>query len=285
MKKKIVIAILLILPILLLGCKHYNMPKGFPKVDKMADILVEIQITEALITQEFNYSKSRHDEVPEYYKFILEKYGYSAEQFDTIRKWYAHNPELYIEVHKKMLNRLSKKEAQIKAKIEEEKRIEKKEQEEKEKLRQLSNLWKDSTSIIISPNDTIDKFLYFEIDVDTLNLEGAIELSAKYKFLKQDMSAKPKIELIATYLDSICDTIAKTLQYTFNEQINRIKLDLRDSIYPKTIKGSLLKQDSTEQVNVQIDDIYLENIIDSLKVKPKELMLKGEEILEITKTK
>ncbi len=275
------ILFLLFITITIWGCKHYGLPRGFPKVNKMADILVELQIAEALITQEYNYSKTNYEEVPKYYKYILEKHGYTAQQFDSIRKWYAHHPDLYVEVHKKTISKISREEAIIKARIEEEKRIEKLENEELEKLRQLKNLWNDSLTINLSPTDTIDKFLDFNINVDTLNLAGEIEFSAKYKFLKEDMSKNPEIMIITSYKDSISDTITKKIPHSFNQREHKVTINLRDTIYPDSIHGYLLLQDSTEQVNVTIEDIFLENIENSFKKQPKEIEFKEREIIKI----
>lgn len=272
------ILFLLFATITIWGCKHYGLPRGFPKVNKMADILVELQIAEALITQEYDYSKANYEEVPKYYKYVLEKYGYTAQEFDSIRKWYSHHPDLYIEVHKMMISKISREEAIIKAQIEEEKRIEKLENEELEKLRQLKNLWNDSLTINLSPTDTIDKFLDFSINVDTLNLAGEIEFSAKYKFLKEDMSKNPEIMIIASYKDSISDTITKKIPHSFNQREHKVTINLRDTIYPDCIHGYLLLQDSTEQVNVTIEDIFIKSTEDNFKKHPKEQEFKEPEI-------
>ncbi len=260
----------LILLLFVFGCKHYNLPRGFPDVDEMSDILVEIQIAESTILQLPGQTSSSNSDSPGYFKFILDKYGYTPLEFDSIRKWYAYHPELYLKVYDKMLVKLSKEEAFIRSKSDTEKELEKKELERLEEERRLKNLWKDSTFLTIAPTDTFDKQLPFFIDVDTLRLKGVVQLSASYKFMKEDVIEKPKIILSALYKDLIKDSVFQQIPHSFNEKLVSLLLDLRDSISPQTIEGYLLYQDSTIQADVQIRNIYLENKIDTLTEMSKE---------------
>lgn len=253
-----------VLMLFIVGCKHYNLPRGFPDVDEMSDILVEIEIAESTISQLPNQASSNRSDSPGYFKFILDKYGYSALEFDSIRKWYAYHPELYLKVYDKMLVKLSKEEARIRSKSDNEKETEKKEAERLEEERRLRNLWRDSTFISVTPTDTFDKQLPFLIDVDTLHLKGIIQLSASYKFMKEDVSEQPNIILSAMYQDLLKDSVFQQIPHSFNERGVSLLLDLRDSISPQTIEGYLLYQDSTIQSDVQIRDIYIENKVDSL---------------------
>ena len=135
----------MLLLFVLFGCKHYNLPRGFPDIDEMSDILVEIQLAESTISQLPSQSSSYRSDSPGYFKFILDKYGYTALEFDSIRKWYAYHPELYLKVYDRMLVKLSKEEAGLRSKSDKEKELEKKETERLEKERRLRNLWQDST--------------------------------------------------------------------------------------------------------------------------------------------
>lgn len=253
-----------VLMLFIFGCKHYNLPRGFPDVDEMSDILVEIEIAESTISQLPNQASSNRSDSPGYFKFILDKYGYSALEFDSIRKWYAYHPELYLKVYDKMLVKLSKEEARIRSKSDSEKELEKKEAKRLEEERRLKNLWQDSTFITVAPTDTFDKQLPFLIDVDTLQLKGVIQLTASYKFMKEDVSEQPNIILSALYQDLLKDSVFQQIPHSFNERGVSLLLELRDSISPQKLGGYLLYQDSTIQSDVQIRNIYLENKIDSL---------------------
>ncbi len=260
----------MVLLVVLVGCKHYNLPRGFPDIDEMSDILVEIQIAESTISQLPNQISVSRSNSPGYFKFILDKYGYTALEFDSIRKWYAYHPELYLKVYDKMLVKLSKEEAGLRSKSDKEKELEKKEAERLAEERKLKNLWRDSTFLSVAPTDTFDKQLPFLIGVDTLELKGVLQLSALYKFMKQDVSEQPKVILSALYHDLIKDSVFQQIPHSFNEKAVNLSLVLRDSISPQTIEGYLLYQDSTIQADVQIRNIYLENKVDSLKEKSKE---------------
>ena len=267
----------ILLLLFFVGCKHYNLPRGCPDVDEMSDILGEIEIAESTISQLPSQASSYRTESPGYFKFILDKYGYTAFEFDSIRKWYAYHPELYLKVYDKMLVKLSKEEARIRSKSDNEKETEKKEAERLEEERRLRNVWRDSTFISVTPTDTFDKQLPFLIDVDTLHLKGIIQLSASYKFMKEDVSEQPNIILSAMYQDLLKDSVFQQIPHSFNERGVSLLLDLRDSISPQTIEGYLLYQDSTIQSDVQIRDIYIENKVDSLtevSVKEKDGFLK-----------
>lgn len=256
-----------VLFIVLVGCKHYNLPRGFPDTDKMADILVEIQVAESTISQLPDQSVADRNDSPGYYKFILDKYGYTVTEFDSIRKWYAHHPELYMKVYDRMLISLSKEEARIRSRSDIEKEVEKKETERLAAERELRNLWQDSTFISVLPTDTFDKRLPFLIDVDTLELKGSIHLSASYKFMKEDISEQPKIVLSAFYSEHLTDSASQRIPHSFNDKSVNLSLDLRDSIFPLRLEGFLLYQDSAIQADVQIRNVYLENVVDSIGAK------------------
>lgn len=260
----------LIIVLLMASCKYYNLPKGFPDVEKMADILVEIQLAESTIAQGSSTSGANRQDAPSYFKFVLDKHGYTAEEFDSIRKWYVYHPELYLKVYDRMLVKLSKEDAQVKARSEKEREIEKKEKKRLEEERKAKNLWRDSTYLVVLPTDTIDKRMPFTIPVDTLMLKGELEFSASYKFMKEDVSEDPIVILSAIYSDLDTDSVFKKVPHSFSERSVHLTLALRDTIHPNRIEGFLMYQDSTIQSDVQIRDIYLENKVDTLKLNKKQ---------------
>ena len=159
------IVLLFVIIIAFPGCKNNNVPKGFPKPDKMADILTELHTLESTISYGSEIPQIPAKETPGYYKGILDKFGYTYEQFDTIRKWYVNNPFLYQKVYDRVIVNLSKRETELGLKYDKERELERlKAQENTSPI----ELWADSVSLVISPTDTIDKRLPFKIDADSL---------------------------------------------------------------------------------------------------------------------
>lgn len=262
---------LFILPIILLlsfyGCKNYTLPKGFPKPNKMADILTEIHIMESVLNNSAAATPVSSSDAPAYYKSALEKYGYTYEQFDTIRRWYADNPELYQTVYDQVIINLSRRETELSIRLDKEKETEKLVTGDLQPLQ--SNLpvelWNDSARITISTTDTIDSRCPFFIDADTLSLSGMLKLTAKYKFLVDDESRTPRMMLAASYADTIADTVYLEIPHSFSQQNARLDLDLKDGSKASSIFGYLLLQDSLLNSSVEIEEISLQVIPDTLK--------------------
>jgi hypothetical protein len=80
----------------------------------MVDIIVEIHITDGLLTS----SKVRKEliklDTTNYYDAILNKYNYKRQDFDTSLYYYTKNIEQYDLIYDEVLNRLSKLESEIK---------------------------------------------------------------------------------------------------------------------------------------------------------------------------
>jgi len=285
MKKRLFVktVILLVGIIMLAGCKHYNLPKGFPDVEEMSDILTDLQIAESSLSHLPGINLPKNNNQQGYYKYVLDKYGYTTADFDSIRKWYVQHPELYVKVYDRVLIKLSEKEANAKVQAEHEKEIEQKERKRKEKERQLHNLWQDSLKITLSGNDSIDPRLPFLINSDTLNLHGRLRFSATYKFMKEDASRQPQLFLSVWYADSTADSIRKLVPHSFNERAIELEITLKDTISPSRIEGLLLDQDTTIHAAVEISNIFLENIKDTTKFKNKNLPVQPENI-KIRKT-
>jgi len=274
-----ILGLLIFISISFSGCKNQRVPKGFPKPDKMAVIMTEIHIIESAL----QYGSQSHITTKEthgYYKNILQKYGYTYEQFDSIRKWYANNPALFQKVYDKVIINISKQETELGLLLDKEIKEALRQAEILAQIEKKSELWKSKDSITISPTDTIDKRVPFYIDTDTLELLGILRLSAQYKFLYDDLSKNPQIMLTAFYADSTADTLYFNITRSF--QKNAAILDLKIDTNKKTtnISGFLLWQDSLVNPSVQISSISLKNLKDSVKTEPVLEVLK-EDLLEL----
>jgi len=205
-----------------------------------------------------------------YYRNVLVKYGYTYEQFDSIRKWYAHNPGLYQKVYDRVVVNLSKRETEFGLLLDFEKKQELLKVKSDSTLlteKDKSELWLQSDSIFINPTDTIDKRIPFYIDTDTLELSGTLRLSAQYKFLKDDESKNPQIMLSAFYADSTADTLYLDIPHSFQQKTAILDLLLDENKKATSINGFLLWQDSLINSAVEINAISLRIISDSIKHK------------------
>ncbi len=272
--------LLILILLMFMGCNKYNIPRGFPNPDKMADILTDILILESTITYAPGVSAYRDRNIAGYYAYVLNRHGIAPEQFDTIRKWYNNNPQLYQLVYDKVLARLSEREADVRILIE-------REQEDRLRLSNLPdidvnqplNLWRDTSTIHLSLSDTIDARLPFRYSTDTLELSGLIKLAASYKFLRNDASRSPRMMLSAFYPDSTADTVYHSITHSFHRTNALLELNLRRDTFPVEIYGFLMLQDSTIRPAVEITNISIIVVKDSVPVNEPHKILVPEELI------
>jgi len=275
------IVVILLAFLVISSCKN-RVPKGFPKPNKMADIMTELHIIESVMqygTEIQVSTKESHG----YYKNVLEKYGYTYEQFDSIRKWYAHKPALYQKVYDRVIVNLSKRETELGLLLDIERKAEMlKASQDSILLVEIdkSELWQESDSIFIQPTDTIDKRIPFYINTDTLDLLGTLRLLAQYKFLNNDESKNPQMMLSAFYADSTADTLYIDIPHSFQQKTAMLDLLLDENKKATSINGFLLWQDSLLNPAVEISAISLKIICDTIKT---EISPDTEKIIEIEK--
>jgi len=255
--------ILLFFGFIAIGCKN-RVPRGFPKPAKMAEILTELNIFEN--TLQYGENTISTKDTHGYYKDILEKYGYTYQEFDSIRKWYAIHPELYLKVYDQVVVNLSKQETELGLLFDKENKENRgiKLVKLKELTKDPANIWLDADSLIISPTDTIDKRAPFRIETDSLELLGKLRLSAIYKFLKNDESKKPQMMLCALYDDSSADTIYKEIPHSFQKKSAVLDFQIIENKKITFLSGYLLWQDSISNPSVEIRNITLRILNDSI---------------------
>ncbi len=273
---------ILIVALSVTACNRYKVPKGYPRPKEMAEILADIHMADATLIYIPGYRISGNSDISGSYKYVLEKHGLTTAEFDTIRRWYVSNPQLYDKVYEMVIERLSQAEADVKILMERERLALEQALNEAEKLKN-GNLWQGSSSIKISNLDTLATGHLFRIDVDTLNLAGAIRFSAGYKFLHDDESRNTRIMLSAFYNDSVADTVYKSIDISFQRRVAELMLKLKNDTFPKYIEGNLLLQDSLNKASVEIDEISIKVVRDSLKLQNKgtradELQMVTEEV-------
>ncbi|ASB49470.1 DUF4296 domain-containing protein [Alkalitalea saponilacus] len=273
--------VLFTLIIAAVACSGPKVPRGFPKPDKMAEILADIHIAESTLTHAPTMTGAREDRnIPGHYKFILERHNLTPSEFDTIRKWYVQHPQIYQRTYEKVITKLSEREAEVRIMIERERERQQQLAELQREMEKRQNLWKDTTFIKLSPSDTLWKKRPFHYNVDTLELEGSVKLTAFYRFLKEDLSKSPRVMLSAFYPDSTADTIYADVPHSFQRKGVELELALKENMHPHSIYGFLLKQDTLLNISVEISDIKLRNI-PSDTVKNARRAIEGERLLPL----
>lgn len=265
MKLKFVSILLLVGILVAPACGRYRIPKGYPKPEEMAAILTDLHLVESTIAFLPGQPSSHNSEIPGNFKFVLEKYGLTPVEFDTIRKWYVDQPELYQSVYDMVLARLSQMDADVRIVMDREKEL----KAEAEKLaiqEKLQNLWQDSTFISIAPSDTIKSGYPFRIAVDTLSLQGEVKMMARYQFLRNDESRSPRMMLSAFYNDSVADTVYHSVKLTFQERAEELILVLKQDTVPQYIDGFLLLTDSLLSSSAKISNIRIKVLTDSTQL-------------------
>ncbi|SFE80072.1 DUF4296 domain-containing protein [Thermophagus xiamenensis] len=252
-----------ILLFLLIACSpNEKVPKDFPDEDEMAQILADIHYTESIISQARRNLTDNltDDDIPGYYRNVLDKYNLSAEQFDSIRDWYSAHPYHYQKVYDKVIVLLSKKEAELNQLL-------KAKEEQKDSLHIIRDLWNTDRIMKITPNDTTKSFLPFEVKTDSI-IGGQIRLSAVYKFLREDLSKNGKTIMITQYADSTTDTISLELSKTFKNNPITLQTEI-DSLNPLIqVHGFLFEHDTSDVTSIEFSDIRLEHFINKGK-EPK----------------
>lgn len=232
-----------------------SVPGDFPDKEEMANILADLYWTESVIT---NNGMGRvneeggEDQVPGYYRKVLDKYDLTATEFDTIRQWYASHPYHYQDVYELTIEVLSKREADFNRKLKEQKAKE-------DTTKVLEDLWTQERTLRITPGDTIQLRLPFNADVDSL-VSGHIRLMAFYKFLRADMTRNAHVEMISLYSDSTSDTVRYDLTKAFkNKSFTLMQpVDTADTVI--RISGYLFDHDSTARAAIEFSRIKLEHL-------------------------
>src|SRR5690554_2398473 len=146
----------LVVVTLLRACGKHRVPRAYPKPEEMAVILAELHMLESTLDFAPMRGNARQTEIPEAYKFVLERHGLTTLEFDTIRMWYVERPDVYQDVYRMVLEELRRMEADV--------RIYTEREEEQQRLAEneavealLANLWQDTTRLVVTPEDSSDK--------------------------------------------------------------------------------------------------------------------------------
>lgn len=89
-----------------------NPPDNIISKDKMAEILVDMQIAESSLRLDGKYGDTLKMYSVMYYKNILENHHISMEDFNISHQYYLEHPKEYKDISEKMIEILGKLEAE-----------------------------------------------------------------------------------------------------------------------------------------------------------------------------
>ncbi len=245
-----------------------KVPRSLPDEKKMAQVLADIYQVEAVLGQtRLSYNSGEEDRVSGYYKYVLEKHRMTKAEFDTAMVWYSDNPVVLTDVYGEVIEILSKRDAELKNRINREK-------EEKKKIAKVPSrvdLWKDTTAFSVPFNkaDSLDNRVPFNVDVDSVS-GGIVRLYASYLFKEGGFLDSAQMRMIAMYADSTMDTISYQIHKSFKKVNGNISHRVGNNKELINVRGFLLDHDTTQQTVVDIEGVKM-NFIPTVEVEEMEL--------------
>ncbi len=108
--------LVLFFPVFLFSCsqdKSISIPDSVLSEDKMAEVMVEIHLLEATLNISSLGRDKASKDIVNPTSDILKRHHVTKEQYDESFSFYSHTPLLLSEVYLKVLNELSKMQAQV----------------------------------------------------------------------------------------------------------------------------------------------------------------------------
>ncbi|MCU4157892.1 DUF4296 domain-containing protein [Carboxylicivirga sp. A043] len=247
---------IVIVLVALLSCStRPRVPRGIAGEEKMAEVLADIYQVESVLGQtRLSYNSSKEDKVSGYYKYVLDEHEMTKAEFDTAMSWYSANPTVLSDVYEEVIEILSRRDAELKNKVN-------KEKDERKTLAKLpgkTELWKDSTSFELpfDPKDSLDNRIPFNVEVDSLS-NGILRLYAAYQFTEGGFLDSAQMKMIACYADSTIDTVYYQIHKSFNKVNGNISHRVVKSKELINVSGFLFDHGTTTQSKVSIDGVKM----------------------------
>lgn len=117
-------AIIIILALFLFSCDSENKTPDYVIThDDMVNIIIDIHLTDGLLTNNKVRRKLAKKDSLNYYNVILNNYGYTRADFDTSVHFYSKNIDKYDKIYEEVLNSLGEMETKLKQESAEEKKL------------------------------------------------------------------------------------------------------------------------------------------------------------------
>ncbi len=114
--KKIVLLILSVFSIISIACNSGDAPEGIIPKDEFIEILTEVHIADAVLTEKGLYDRKLKDSTKSYYNYIFVKHHINRATFDKSLQYYGKNTEEFQQMYNKVIANLKQKSAQFKIK-------------------------------------------------------------------------------------------------------------------------------------------------------------------------
>lgn len=93
--------------------KAESVPDHLLSVDKMAALISDIQITEAVLQQQKASGLNEQEQSKDYFREIFSKHGVSYELYSESKQFYEANPKLYEEVFEKAITLMTRQQTEL----------------------------------------------------------------------------------------------------------------------------------------------------------------------------
>lgn len=246
--------LLVLLAALFTSCR----PKGVPGESTMIKVLVELHQLDGVLMEKGLAFDSNAPEKEQYYRYILEKNGFTKAEFDSSLVWYTENPMRFDRVYEKVILELTNQQAVVKSGIYHP-------VDSAALNRHKIELWAKPTRSVLT-KDSARTHLNFEISNPSLLMGDVYVLHFLQRIAPDDSCTQQKVVFKINYengkSDSLChiahnDSILR--RYTFRLKANR-------KLYIKSISGALLGSSKYKgKLHTTTDSISLIREFDSSK--------------------
>ncbi len=253
--------------------------------DQMVDILVDIHLTEGIITDNVDAFFKNEDKYTAY-KTIYKKYGIDEMRFDSSLTYYSKETHLFVQIYDSVITHLMKIETDVQTGkyfqpnlLKVDSLIQKSfPQDSLLKDSIFNEFWNLPRSFSISADGGIDQFV-FRIDVDT-SYGFEYRLYTDIEIHPTDSCENPQIKVEMEYRDSTKSNVALELLVDSMIHTYALVLKIDSGKTPKTLKGTLyedtvcLVDKSLEIKNIRMYEIGDPGIVNEMRYKglifPKE---------------
>lgn len=210
--------------IVLLGSCQSGIPNKYIQPSKMADILYEYHLADAVV----NASQSTDSvAMRAYLANILHKYGVTQSDFDSSMVYYSRHTSLLEDVYKQLSGRIESESMALGISGE-------------GGYGQISlggdtaNVWKYDRTLVLTPHDATNSFVY-EIKADTSYHAGdVLALDFDAQFLYQD-GVRSAVAVMAVYFDG--DSVAVATSRMSSSSHYHLQIANEGRLKIKGIKG------------------------------------------------
>ena len=109
MAKFKIFSLVFLLPLLILSCgnKNKDLPDYIVVEEKLVPLLVDIHLTDAMLTKEKRPHKEKFESAVNMYPSVLLKHNIDRAIFDSTIRFYVKNPEKFAKIYDEVLRELS----------------------------------------------------------------------------------------------------------------------------------------------------------------------------------